>query len=63
MQNSLTEKIFIWVANYLGIVMKLRASDGLNLGTFATGNWFPALAFDGKNIWMAGPNSNTVKKR
>ncbi len=34
-------------------ISKLRASDGVNLGDFATGlNPFGA-AFDGVNIWVA----------
>ena len=49
----------IWVAK--GDVIKLRASDGVNLANFAVNA--TALAFDGKNIWMTGPNSNIVSKR
>ena len=34
-------------------VNKLRASDGVNLGTFAVGEAPEGIAFDGTNIWVA----------
>jgi hypothetical protein len=53
----------IWVANSGdNTVTKLRASDGLNLGTFAAGITPVALAFDGANIWVAGFDSTFVTK-
>ena len=53
----------IWVANWdSNNVMKLRASDGINLGTFAVGVRPNSLAFDGANIWVANWDSNNVMK-
>ncbi len=44
----------IWVANSGdGTVTKLRASDGLTLGTFNVGAAV-GVAFDGANIWVTG---------
>ena len=39
---------------------KLRASDGANLGTFATVG--SKIAFDGANMWITNPPSNNVAK-
>ncbi len=51
----------IWVANTLdGTVIKLRASDGTNLGTFPTGLNPAGIAFDGANIWVANHGANSV---
>jgi sugar lactone lactonase YvrE len=53
----------IWMsANGAGQVVKLRASDGAKLGTFAVGLAPMGLAFDGANIWVANSNSSTVSK-
>lgn len=53
----------IWVANwYDDNVMKLRASDGVNLGTFAVGASPNELVFDGTNIWVANFWGNNVMK-
>jgi hypothetical protein len=53
----------IWVVNdYSSNVMKLRASDGANLGTFSVGTGPQGIAFDGANIWVANAFSNDVTK-
>jgi len=53
----------IWVANNAAdTVTKLRASDGVNIGTFTVGQSPIGLAFDGANIWVAGGGTNTVTK-
>jgi DNA-binding beta-propeller fold protein YncE len=53
----------IWVTNQdSNNVTKLRASDGLNLGTFAVGAHPDGIAFDGANIWVANYSSSTVSK-
>jgi DNA-binding beta-propeller fold protein YncE len=44
-------------------IMKLRASDGAILGTFAVGNGPGDVAFDGANIWVANYLSFSVSKR
>jgi len=44
-------------------VTKLRASDGVNLGTFSTGGTGGAgVAFDGSNIWVVNNGSDTVSR-
>ena len=54
----------IWVAHEgSNNVMKLRASDGTNLGTFPVGANPIGVAFDGANIWVVNSSSNTVSKR
>ena len=53
----------IWVVNFLGAtVSKLRASDGMTLGTFATGDGPVGVAFDGANIWVTNEGDDTVSK-
>ena len=53
----------IWVANqFSASVSKLRASDGMTLGTFTVGNNPSSVAFDGANIWVANQSDNTVSK-
>jgi DNA-binding beta-propeller fold protein YncE len=59
----------IWVPTYTenGTVTKLRASDGSNLGTFATGGVGGAMAVasDGANVWVTnftGAGDGTVSK-
>jgi hypothetical protein len=43
----------VWVANNLdNTVTKLRASDGLTLGTFPVGRAPFGVAFDGANVWV-----------
>jgi hypothetical protein len=53
----------MWVTNELGgSVMKLRASDGANLGSFPVA--FPeGVVFDGANIWVASATGNVTKLR
>jgi hypothetical protein len=52
----------VWVSNWnSSTVSKLRASDGVNLGTFPTP--YPlGVAFDGANIWFANIYAGTVTK-
>ena len=53
----------IWVANGgSNTVTKLRARDGVVLGTFRVGKFPIGLAFDGTNIWVANGESNNVMK-
>ena len=54
----------IWVANQgSNNVTKLRASDGVSLGTFPTGGVEPErVVFDGANIWVTNTISNNVTK-
>lgn len=53
----------IWVANLsANSVSKIRASDGLNLGTFPVGSGPYDIAFDGTNIWVPNFSSNSVTK-
>ena len=53
----------IWVTNQFdGTVSKLRASDGMTMGTFAVGNGPRGVAFDGANIWVTNPLDGTVSK-
>jgi hypothetical protein len=53
----------IWVANQSSNnVTKLRASDGVVLGTFPVGANPTGVAFDGINIWVANQISNNVTK-
>jgi DNA-binding beta-propeller fold protein YncE len=53
----------IWVTQYnSGTVIKLRASDGKELGSFAVGPRPGAVLFDGTNIWVANRDSGSVTK-
>ena len=53
----------IWVSNSLdNTVSKLRASDGVVLGTFPVGVTPVGMAFDGANIWVANLNDDSVSK-
>jgi hypothetical protein len=53
----------IWVTNYFSNnVTKLRASDGLALGTYTVGVNPLGVAFDGANVWVANNGGNTVTK-
>ena len=57
----------IWVSNNSSnSVTKLRASDGMELGTFSTGSYPVGIVFDGANIWVANSgfngSGNTVTK-
>jgi len=54
----------IWIANSsFNKVTKLRAVDGVVLGTFPSGNAPAGLAFDGTNIWVATLGSRVTKLR
>jgi len=54
----------IWVTDGNGTnVTKLRANDGVNLGTFPVGSGpFHHVAFDGANIWVTNRGGNNVTK-
>ena len=53
----------MWVANLSdNTVLKVRASDGAILGTFAVGSRPYGVAFDGTDIWVANQSSSTVTK-
>ncbi len=53
-RTLLFDGAFIWVANWLeSTVVKLRASDGAQLGSTATTLRPQALAFDGISTWVA----------
>ena len=43
-------------------VTKVRASDGIILGTYTVGNSPNSIAFDGANIWVTNDGSATVTK-
>src|SRR5207253_2333414 len=53
----------VWVTN-LGdnTVTKLRASDGVNLGTFRVGEYPAWITFDGTNVWVSNLNTDNVTK-
>lgn len=47
----------MWITNLTGNnVTKLRASDGVNLGTFTVGSNPGGIAFDGANMWITNAN-------
>jgi len=55
----------IWVVNDNGgTVTKLRASDGVNLGTFTVtqGPGVSGVVFDGTNVWLGNLGGNQVTK-
>ncbi len=53
----------MWVAiTGGGSVVKLRVSDGANLGTFNVGSLPIGIAFDGANIWVTNLGSGNVMK-
>lgn len=53
----------LWVANAgENTVSKIRASDGMGLGTFAVGTEPRRVAFDGANVWVSNWNSSSVMK-
>ena len=43
-------------------VTKLRASDGLSLGTFKVGDGAAGIAFDGTNVWVVNNGDSTVMR-
>lgn len=53
----------IWVTNFLDdTVTKLRASDGVPLGTFSAGDDPSFITFDGTNIWVSNFLGDSVTK-
>jgi outer membrane lipoprotein-sorting protein len=53
----------MWIAsNNSNNVVKLRVSDGTNLGTFPLSGRPQEIAFDGANIWTANRFNNNVTK-
>jgi DNA-binding beta-propeller fold protein YncE len=51
------------VANFSSSnVTKLRAGDGVSLGTFSVGSIPIGIAFDGANIWVTNQGINSVSK-
>ena len=49
----------IWVANSYGqSISKIRASDGVVLGTYSVGPYPRGIAYDGSYIWVTTENSN-----
>lgn len=53
----------MWVSdNATNTVTRLRASDGLKLGSFSVGTNPTNVLFDGANIWVANFGSNNVTK-
>ena len=53
----------IWVTNENDdTVTKLRASDGVHLGTFPVGDVPVGVAFDGANIWVANFRDDNVTR-
>jgi collagen triple helix repeat protein len=54
----------IWIANLsLNRLIKLRANDGVVLGTFPTGNAPAGIAFDGTNLWVSNLSNSVSKLR
>ena len=51
----------MWIAGGNG-VGKIRASDGLSLGSYSTGSGANAVLFDGASIWVANATDGTVSK-
>ena len=53
----------IWVADNAATVRKIRASDGVTVGTFPMTNFFPVdIVFDGTAVWVTSQSGNAVKK-
>ncbi len=53
----------IWAArNNSNSVVKVRISDGANLGSFTVGNSPRGVAFDGTYVWVTSGSANTVTK-
>src|SRR5947209_401321 len=51
----------IWVTNNEGAsVTKIRASDGVILGTFPVGTGPDSIVFDGEHMWVGNASANTV---
>ena len=55
---------YVWVAsNGADRVTKLRASDGMVVGSFRAGRHPSGLAFDGSSIWVSNSSGQTVARR
>ena len=52
----------IWVTISNNTVVRLRASDGALLGTFAVGSDPRGIALEGDNVWVTDFGDNTVRK-
>jgi DNA-binding beta-propeller fold protein YncE len=63
----------MWVGNGTGVnvgpavpglssLTKIRAADGMALGTFTVGHHVRGLTFDGTSIWACNGNDNTVSR-
>jgi hypothetical protein len=58
----------MWIANGVapnlgtGSVTKIRAADGVTLGTYTVGNQVRGLAYDGTSIWVCNAANNTVSR-
>jgi len=55
----------IWVSNSSvshGMLTKIRADDGVVLGTYAVGSGPYGMVFDGASIWVANYKSNDLSK-
>src|SRR5260370_32519849 len=52
----------IWVATAVGVVVKLRASDGTVLTTVGVGGDLRGVAFDGANIWRVDSQLPRITK-
>jgi outer membrane lipoprotein-sorting protein len=51
----------MWVSNFTSNnVTKIRASDGVVVGTYAVGTAPGGIAFDGNNMWIANSGSNSI---
>jgi DNA-binding beta-propeller fold protein YncE len=50
------------VNNGENTVTRLRAGDGLKIGTFKVGANPAGAAFDGAHVWVANYNDGTVSK-
>lgn len=52
----------VWIAISNDTVTRLRASDGVALGTFAVGQDPRGIAIEGDNLWVTDYGDNTVRK-
>jgi len=46
----------------IGTLTKIRAADGVTLGTYTVGNTVRGLVYDGASIWVCNANDNTVSR-
>lgn len=62
--DLLSDGLSVWATdNNGGVVRKIRASDGLLLGTFSAGPDPRGMAFDGVNVWVASFDGTVRKLR